>query len=321
MALFSKIIAAIFIVSIGLGFASEPTTQKNWKEWTKSGHEKHYSQNQKGSAGMLPETTLVRIVNLPSLTGVAANTNADNGKEESEHWWEIPDWWIFAANVILIIVFWFHFRAFRSQANSLVTELGASDAKEQRELRAYVFRGDHPDHPIGIRNVATTPEGEEVTKAALSKPNIGPWVSGLMFHNSGKTPAYDVRIFGKVEIDSVKNPTKLNVDVLIAESLEAINKKTGFIGKSILPPNGWIGFAPGMKGALAFVEGWDESLWERQEIAIYVYGVVLYRDTFGKNWRYDFRLCHFNSGAEVLGVSEKIHACNEGDEEKEYTPA
>jgi hypothetical protein len=194
--------------------------------------------------------------------------------------------------------------------------------QSKQESRAYVFISI-PQEAIKNVYVPAPNESQEAfkqgikipTAAYASKSTIGPSVT-LHAENYGKTPAYDFVAFADIQVDSLKErPQNLDVDVMISKmALQA--QKNGELrsSKAILPPTPHpIQFSASQERTITQAE---KVAWEKTEVAIYVFGTVVYRDVFDRYWRADFRYMHTqSSGGPSLGINTSIYTCDDGNKE------
>ena len=171
------------------------------------------------------------------------------------------------------------------------------DAKKTaaRQLRAYIF-------PEGSTICAANAEG----KVLEPNRNI---TAGLMavgmiqFKNTGQTPAYDVTIFGRMEM--VDWP-------LVEKSLPPVDKKSFGASKEGLGPGG----IRNKYDVHCVLTAKDIADLDSQRKAIFMYGMVRYRDAFKRQRFTNFRF--FIGGAIwIRGPTLAAHETgNDADEDE-----
>ncbi len=187
------------------------------------------------------------------------------------------------------------------QAIALIWTVFVMVRTTPRQLRAYIF----VDKAV-IANVANPlPQGLlggkfEETPASITRPLEGP-IAYLEFKNSGQTPAYEVTIWGNMCVREFpltyelpdKKPDKL------------------FTAKASVPPSG------GTNKSLGTEHPLPEEINKLRTIppttAIYIYGTIFYKDTFGKKRFTNYRYFH-NDLSGILGRHTGVSICNEGNE-------
>jgi hypothetical protein len=165
-----------------------------------------------------------------------------------------------------------------------------------RQLRAYVFVND-----ISIFNVANPinplPKDYKKTGAEINRPDDGPIVA-MTIKNSGQTPAYEVVNEGHICIQEFP----LNSDLPFEPS-------SRFITKTAIPPGG----ITTKNLAMRPLTQKEVSQLRNGTMAIYVYGKIIYKDTFGKSRFTNFRVMHF-AAAQSIGIGTGLTICEEGNE-------
>jgi hypothetical protein len=182
------------------------------------------------------------------------------------------------------------------------TTLGLlGDAKEtsRKQLRAYVTMDD-----IGVFNVAAPILPKDSTiklsevPANLRIPESPPWATGWI-RNAGQTPALDVIHWGNIVFDTYPVPQN---------SLEPNLSTEGFtksvIGREVKTSKTYRMFellSPSQTDQL-----------RSGTAAIYVFGIVSYRDIFGDPHYTTYRLIyHRDSG--IIGLNGNLTICEHGN--------
>lgn len=165
-----------------------------------------------------------------------------------------------------------------------------------RQLRAYVHISS-----IAITNVANPipPPGEHScpeTPAMLSK-DCGP-IAFVEIKNTGQTPAYDVL-----------HGTGIGFHEFPLKDSLSMSPPSGHITKGVLPTGG-----PSHK---MIIQKERLSTQEMDQLRsgtakIYVYGVIKYKDTFGKSRTTYYRYMHPGED-KIIGVSTVLTVCDEGN--------
>jgi hypothetical protein len=182
------------------------------------------------------------------------------------------------------------------QAIALIITIIVMLRTTRRQLRAYVFVND-----ISIFNVANPlhPLAKDYKKtgAEISRPNDGPIIA-MTIKNSGQTPAYEVVNEGHMCIQEFPLISNLPTE-----------PPSKFITKTAIPPGGIttknLTMRPLTKEEIAQLRNGT--------MAIYVYGKIIYKDTFGKISFTNFRVMHF-AAAQIIGIGTGMTICDEGNE-------
>jgi hypothetical protein len=183
------------------------------------------------------------------------------------------------------------------QAIALIWTVLVMIRTTRRQLRAYVHVSS-----IAITNVANLipPPGEQncpETPASLSK-DCGP-IAFVEIKNTGQTPAY-----------SVIHGTGIGVHEFPLKESLSMPSPSGHITKGVLPTGGTSHKIIIHK--IPFTSQEIDQL--RSETAkIYVYGIIKYKDTFGKSRTTYYRYMHPGED-KILGVSTVLTVCDEGNE-------
>jgi len=168
----------------------------------------------------------------------------------------------------------------------------------QKQLRAHVFPevGD-------ISNVANPLPHHVVPNpnhAGINFPRVGP-IASVVIKNFGQTPAYEVIHWMNIHLQEfpLRNP------------LPRRQKHPGFpFTKSTLGPGGKTSKSIKLNAPLTNQQIADLRAGNS---AIYVYGVIVYKDAFGKRQRTYFRLMHVEA-AGAIGISTALTGYGEGNE-------
>jgi hypothetical protein len=175
-------------------------------------------------------------------------------------WYEMPEWWLLILGVpTLIIVAWQAWET-RKAAESAKDSVGVvkrqADLMEdtaKRQLRAYI----------------------SMETANLGFPQKNRPTASVTFKNFGQTPAYEVQSWISIKIDSY--PASIPF---------ALQKPGHRAPKSTLGPGAATQFSAPLGRALSDAEMAELGT---EQITVYVYGRVTYKDTFGQerftHWR------------------------------------
>lgn len=244
--------------------------------------------------------------------------------------WFKPEWWMVILTAIYVVLTAVYVRFSGSTLNAILrqekdsarqftdeiieTRKSADAAKDsaeatrgivatlrdgnERQLRAYVlvdsgtiFNVADPV-PLFLGQIFAPSEAQVTNKAA------GPGVR-LFIKNTGQTPAYDVRHWGHICFREfpLKNP-------LPARPPQA-NPVPSILGREIISTK--LIYIP---NPLSSKEVADLRVGAG---AVYVYGEITYRDTFGKSWYTHYRLMYHPYGG-AIGVSTDLTFCDGGNE-------
>lgn len=186
------------------------------------------------------------------------------------------------------------------QAFALIITIIIMIRTTRRQLRAYnfvdkLFIGNvaHPVLPLGVKS--------DKTAAAITRPLEGP-LAYLEFKNSGQTPAYDVISWGDICIREFP----------LTSALPTKKPEGPWIAKASIPPGGGTNKHIGIEKPL-IDNDIDKLRAFPPTAAIYVYGSILYKDTFGKIRTTNYRFFH-NSLSGILGQHTGMSICDEGNE-------
>ena len=276
----------LLLTYLGTVFALEPSPKELGKIGNKAGAEKQHPKNKGHAPKILHDTALVRIVNLPT-TGLTTEENKKNTDAPTDKWWKIPDWYLLGANVILIIIFFFHLLAFRKQSGLLQTSVDDGRIKEERELRAYVHVRKSEIEGFGDINSFLFPTsgfGLEWKNAE----NLDQIRYVFKIRNHGRTPALNVRFFGTVIIDAFPVP---NENVLISTKIMGHEIIDGMVSEKSFPPDDIEGATAKIPIIMKLTEEQKVGLRDRS-LAFYIYGVISYNDIFDKSRVTKFRYHH-----------------------------
>lgn len=235
------------------------------------------------------------------------NTHENNHKTTTDRWLLL-----FNGLIVVVVsfqVFWMirqtkwmrkSGEAATESANVATETLSTIKDTTIRQLRAYIFVDKifigniaHPVLPLGVK--------DEKTPAAITRPLEGP-LTYLEFKNSGQTPAYDVISWGDICIREFP----------LTSTLPTIEFKSQLIARASIPPGGGTNKHHGIEKPFT-----DEEINKLRAFpptaAIYVYGSISYRDTFGINRTTNYRYFH-NSLSGILGQHTGMSICDEGNE-------
>lgn len=169
----------------------------------------------------------------------------------------------------------------------------------EMQLRAHVFVefgniGNVANPLPGLLNIPTP------NPAAINFQNSGPFIY-LQIKNFGHTPAYDVIHWGNAHFDRLP-------------LVSPLPKRQRFPGMQMT--KNMIGPGSGMTKNLPM----PTPLTTQQiadlragTAAIYVYGIIVYKDTFGKRRRTRYRWMHLDAAGRI-GVSTTLTGCGQGNE-------
>lgn len=188
------------------------------------------------------------------------------------------------------------------QAIALILTVIIMIRTTRRQLRAYMFVDK-----VFISNVANPlprkllgGKSDEETPAAISRPLEGP-LAYLEFKNSGQTPAYDVVVWGDIVSREFPLTSLLPHQDPIAQ----------WVAKASVPPGGGTNKTSGIQQPLS-AEEIDKLRTIPPTAAIYIYGTITYKDTFGKKRFTHYRFFH-NSLSGILGRHTGMSICDEGN--------
>lgn len=120
----------------------------------------------------------------------------------------------------------------------------------------------------------------------------------MTIKNSGQTPAYDVISEGHICIQEFP----------LTSNLPSI-PPSKFITKAVIPQGGITTKSLVMRPLTQP----EITQLRHGTAAIYVYGRIYYKDTFGKKQFTNFRLMHF-AIAQIIGIGTGLTICEEGNE-------
>lgn len=196
----------------------------------------------------------------------------------------VANWPLVAVAIPAIFVGWLTLKAMRESS--------------ERQLRAYVMAENstifNVANPVAIfAGQVFTPTGAEITN-----PACGPGVR-IQIKNAGQTPAYEVahwanicfREFPLKSLLPARDPNFMPVKSVLGPGIPST--KLIFMPQPLTAPE---------TADLRAGNG-----------AVYVYGEITYRDTFGKAWYTRYRVMHHPYGG-AIGVSTDLTFCDEGNE-------
>jgi hypothetical protein len=169
----------------------------------------------------------------------------------------------------------------------------------ERQMRAYVV-GENGTI-FNVANPVPVFPGqifEPRSEAEITNPAFGPGYK-LQIKNSGQTPAYDVRHWGNI----LFREFPLKSDLPTRDS--KIIPTACVLGPGISSTKFNYLFHPLTAKEVADLRAGNG--------AVYVYGEITYKDTFGKSWYTRYRLMHHASGG-AIGVSTDLSFCESGNE-------
>lgn len=225
-------------------------------------------------------------------TGVSPGKEESSANRESKqlNWCErllrpvVDNWPILAVTVWAIIV--------------ALGTLNHMRESSERQLRAYVI--SESGTIFNVANPVPIFQGQVFipTGAEISNPACGPGVR-IQIKNAGQTPAYEVTHFANICFR--EQPLK--------SSLPARDP-------NMIPASSILG--PGIPSTKLLFMPQPLTAQETADLragngAVYVYGEIVYRDTFGKRWHTSYRLMHHPYGG-AIGVSTDLSFCDEGND-------
>jgi hypothetical protein len=169
----------------------------------------------------------------------------------------------------------------------------------ERQMRAYVV-GENGTI-FNVANPVPVFPGQTFDprcEAAITNPAFGPGYK-LQIKNSGQTPAYDVRHWGNILFREF--PLKSDLPKRDAKIIPT----ACVLGPGISSTKFNYLFHPLTAQEVADLRAGNG--------AVYVYGEITYKDTFGKSWYTRYRLMHHASGG-AIGVSTDLSFCESGNE-------
>ena len=195
-----------------------------------------------------------------------------------------------------------------AKASSRLAEQAAERAKRtvdmmeknaERQLRAHVFveKGSISNVANPLPHFLNTPNPN---LAALNYPNTGPMIY-LEVKNFGHTPAYDVMHWANAHFDCLP---------LIGSLPKRQRSPGATFSKSTIGPGSGITKPFTMPAPLTAQQIADLRA---GTAAIYVYGVIVYKDAFGKHRRTSYRLMHLDAAGRI-GLNTDLTGCGQGNE-------
>ena len=135
--------------------------------------------------------------------------------------------------------------------------------------------------------------------AAINFPNTGP-MAYLQIKNFGNTPAYDVMHWAAIHYDRFP----------LTAPLPRRQRTRGTFTRNTLGPG-----SPNTKNVNLAMPLTAQQIADLRAgiAAIYVYGIIAYRDAFGKRRRTRYRLMHIDSAGRI-GLSTNLTGCATGND-------
>lgn len=168
----------------------------------------------------------------------------------------------------------------------------------KRQMRAYVFC--EAGAIINVADPIQQPNGPQIpaTEARLAFPQFGP-SARVKIRVSGQTPAYGIVHWGNMVVKEF--PLQSALPGVPPGSLELKSN----LGPAAESTKGFSIAAPLSSEQIAGIRNGTQ--------AIYVYGHIKYRDTFGASHWTKYRLMH-NIISGNIGISTDLTYCEEGNE-------
>jgi hypothetical protein len=230
-----------------------------------------------------------------------SSANTETSKDSPPYWYtphKRPDWWVVIIAGLTGLAIAIQAREMRKATTVMQGQLSQMRDSSERQLRAYVI--SESSTIFNVSNPVPIFPGQvfKPTGAEITNPACGPGVR-IQIKNAGQTPAYDVAHWGNICFREF--PLKSHLPARDPNFMPV---------KSVLGPG-----IPSTK--LLFM---PQALTAKEvadlragNAAVYVYGEISYRDTFGKDWYTKYRVMHHPLGG-AIGVSTDLTFCDEGNE-------
>jgi hypothetical protein len=217
-----------------------------------------------------------------------------------------PDQWsrALAALTLLVIagqliVYWKQKGVMQRALGETKRTVDTMEKNAEKQLRAHVFVefsyinnvADPLPHFLNVPN--PNPAGRIF-------PNDGPMVY-LQIKNFGQTPAYDVIHWATIHFDALPLAGPLPQRVRFPQ-IE--------LSKNMIGPSSGLSKNVSLVAPLAAQQIADLRA---RTAAIYVYGIIVYKDAFGKRRRTRYRMMHIEAAGRI-GISTMMTGCGQGND-------